>query len=68
MDKLTIIKWSQGVPIKEGRYLVQIYSGAVDIDYYINIDWEKYNHKEIIMWSEINKLEDELKNKQENLY
>lgn len=62
MDKLTIIKWSQGKPFKEGRYLVQIYSGAVDIDYYNNIEWEKYNHKEIIMWSKITKLEEDLKN------
>jgi hypothetical protein len=61
MDKLTIIKWSQGIPYEEGRYLVQIYSGAVDIDYYNNIEWEKYNHKEIIMWSKITKLEEDLK-------
>lgn len=59
--KLTIIGWSQGVPTEEGRYLVQIYSGAVDIDYYNNNGWEKYNHKEIIMWSKITKLEEELR-------
>lgn len=61
MDKLTIIRWSQGIPLKEGRYLVQIYSGAVDIDYYNKIGWEKYKHKEIIMWSKITKLEKELR-------
>ena len=34
LKSTTLIKWNNGIPQKEGRYLVRIYSGAIDIDIY----------------------------------
>ena len=63
MVVLTTIKWESGVPYKEGRYLVQIYSGAIDNDYFENGFWEKYRLKDIIRYSKLSDIEDAL-----NLY
>ena len=61
MDKLTIIKWGTGLPRKEGRYLVQIYSGGIDIDYYdIERGWDSYMKRDVLRWTKLSELEDEL--------
>ena len=60
MTILTTIKWEKGIPIKTGRYLVQIYNGAIDIDYFENGFWEKYKLKEIIRYSKLSDIENDL--------
>lgn len=60
MAILTTIKWEKGIPIKTGRYLVQIYTGAIDIDYFENGFWEKYKLKDIIRHSKLSDIEDVL--------
>lgn len=61
MAILTIIKWGTGLPRKEGRYLVQIYSGGIDIDYYdIERGWDNYMKGDVLRWTKLSELEDEL--------
>ena len=62
MDKLTLIKWHKGnCPNDEGRYLVHLYSGAIDIDYYEWCsEWDKYETKEIVRYCKLSDIEDEL--------
>lgn len=61
MDKLTIVKWRTGLPREEGRYLVQIYSGGIDIDYYdIERGWDSYLKGDILRWTKLSELEEEL--------
>lgn len=61
LPKLTIIKWYTGIPSEEGRYLVKIYSGAVDIDYFDNRNWwHKYHIPNVMMWSKLSELEESL--------
>ena len=63
MTKLTIIKWETGLPREEGRYLVQIYSGGIDIDYYdIERGWDSYMIGSVLRWTKLSELEEELKN------
>ena len=61
LPKLTIIKWHTGIPSEEGRYLVRIYSGAVDTDYFDSRNWwHKYHMPNVMMWSKLSELEDSL--------
>jgi hypothetical protein len=61
MNNLTIVKWGTGLPRKEGRYLVQIYSGGIDIDYYdIERGWDNYMKGDVLRWTKLSELEDEL--------
>lgn len=60
MTILTTIKWEEDIPIKTGRYLIQIYSGAIDIDYFENGFWEKYKLKDIIRYSKLSNIEYDL--------
>lgn len=61
MTILTIIKWEAGMPREEGRYLVQIYSGGIDIDYYdIERGWDSYMKGDVLRWTKLSELEDEL--------
>ena len=63
MDKLTIVKWGTGLPREEGRYLVQIYSGGIDIDYFdIKRGWDSYMRGSVLRWTKLSELEEELKN------
>ena len=59
--KLTVIKWEAGPPREEGRYLVQIYSGGIDIDYYdIERGWDSYMIGDVLRWTNLSKIEREL--------
>ena len=61
LPKFTIIKWHTGIPSEEGKYLVRIYSGAVDIDYFDSRNWwHKYHIPNVMMWSKLSELEGEL--------
>lgn len=62
MDSLTLIRWYKGNhPNDEGRYLVHLYSGAIDTDYFEYCsEWEKYDTKEIVRYCKLSDVEDEL--------
>ena len=58
----TIITWNKGTPKTFGKFLVYLYTGAIDIDFYRPdiIAWDKYKHDDIIIWSELGEIEKEI--------
>ena len=62
MTILTTIKWEEGLPLKSSRYLIQTDSGVIVTDFYsTKTGWDKYLEKDVIRWTNLYDLENELK-------